>query len=277
MGNSLNKSQVLNLRNKSGVAVNQGDSVIFDNTTQESFTVTGSAALANTLIGVVLDQAGIANNGNGLICFEGYVPKVNLTSFGSIRDSIGLSSTSKTAVPHTLIQPGDFGQILGTGTSPSAYIWGFPIQANTGSSGSMVADYQQTDYHGGVIGLALTGTGWVDVPNSTISFTPSTAGKYKVTYTFPHYFNATVADVFFRITDGVTNTQVIENYKRHSSGASDQTMMTVMTHIFSWTASAQTIKLQYKNQSMTTVITHDIESTNTDGLAIWMEVYRIGS
>lgn len=128
MGNSLNKSEGVNLTNKSGVNVNRGDVVVVDTLNSSSFTVTGSSQLSSRIIGVVLDTGGITNGGSGLICFGNYVPQVNLLSGATIGQTIGLSATAGKAMPHSIPLAGDFGVVLSVGVTPDAIIWSWPKQ-----------------------------------------------------------------------------------------------------------------------------------------------------
>jgi hypothetical protein len=128
MGSSLNKIEGINLKNNSGISVNKGDCVIIDGNAVDAFTVTGSIALSNTIIGVVLDSGGISNGGSGLICIGGYCPQVNLLTGSNIGDKIYLSSVSRKAMPHTVPLVGDFGQVLNSGLTPDAILWAWPKQ-----------------------------------------------------------------------------------------------------------------------------------------------------
>lgn len=124
MGTSLNRSIVLNLKNKSGQSVNKGDVVILDSSEAASFSATGSAGLSTDSIGVVINPTQIVNDGNGLICIAGYIPQINLISGANLGDTFSLSSTAKYGIPHATIQTGDFGQVLEAGTTPQAILWG---------------------------------------------------------------------------------------------------------------------------------------------------------
>jgi hypothetical protein len=124
MGNSINHTVALSLKNKGNTNVSRGDVVIIDRANAGSFMVTGSQALATSTIGVVLDQVGITTGSSGMIVIGGYVPQINLISGANIGDMIYLSSIQQKAHSHTNPLPGDFGQVLSSGTTPDAIIWG---------------------------------------------------------------------------------------------------------------------------------------------------------
>jgi len=298
------------LTNKSGGAVAQGDVVVIDLTTASSFTTTTTVGFVNGMIGVVLEVNGIANNAAGLVAWGGPVPKVNLSGSASLGDLFHTHSVAKQAVRHAAgIVAGDFGIVLGTGTTPPALLWGLPAGATGAGSGNVtgpgsstanhiatyadttgqllldggaapagfVADFQQTDYHGGNIALGTTtDSGFVDVDatNAKISFTPASAGKYKVTFTFAHDRKAASLDVFFRLTDGTTNIPSVDNY---TGLATDEIVTTTtLSFVFTWTAVAQTIKLQKWIAAASTVTTDIIVCNNSQSSALLMLVERIG-
>jgi hypothetical protein len=124
MGSSLNKTDALTLANKAGINVNRGDVVVLDLLTASAFTITGSNQLATRTVGVVLDTGGIVTGSSGLIAINGYIPQINLLSGSTIGQTIGLSSVAGKAIPHSSILPGDFGQVLGAGTTPDCILWG---------------------------------------------------------------------------------------------------------------------------------------------------------
>lgn len=127
---ALNRSEVLLLTNKSGGSVAQGDVVIIDSTTAASFTTTTTGAYAAGKIGVVIEPNGIANNAIGLVAFSGYVSKVALSGAASLGDLFKTHTIAKQAVRHAApAVAGDFGEVLGTGTTPAAVLWGMPMGA----------------------------------------------------------------------------------------------------------------------------------------------------
>lgn len=139
MANSaLNRSVVLLLTNKSGGSVAYGGTVILSSGTASSFTTTTSASQADDIVGVVIEPNGIANDAVGLVSFGGYVPKVLLTGSASLGDYLYTSSTGGQAARSGTKAAGAFGQVLETGTSPAAVIWGCPMQAGGGGGGTTI-------------------------------------------------------------------------------------------------------------------------------------------
>jgi hypothetical protein len=112
----------MRLTNKSGGAVALGDVVICDSTTASSFTTTTTGGLTTDSIGVALET--IADNATGRVCTSGYVEQVNLDGAASLGDTINTDTVAKQATPHAAVAVGDFGQVLATGTSPAAWLWG---------------------------------------------------------------------------------------------------------------------------------------------------------
>lgn len=125
---SLGRTEQAILTNKSGGALAQGDVVIVDSSTAASVTTTTTGAYANGRIGVVLEPAGIASNAAGMIAFSGYVPKINLASSASLGDLVKTHTVAKQGTPHAAPSAGgDFAQVLGTGTTPAALLFGSPL------------------------------------------------------------------------------------------------------------------------------------------------------
>lgn len=122
------------LTNKDGAGVVQGDVVIIADFDAGAFyTLAGQPYSTSYYFGVVLD-ASIANNATGKIIVSGYVPLINLDASANLGDRIAVSTTNKQGTPHPFssggvgeFMPGDFGMVLGTGTTPAAIIWGPPV------------------------------------------------------------------------------------------------------------------------------------------------------
>lgn len=129
MNTALNRTTVLQLTNKSGGLVAQGDVVIIDSSTASSFTTTTSAAQTGDTVGVVFDPGGIASNAIGAVAVAGYVPKINLSGAASLGDTFGTHSVAKQAAAHAAVIAGDFGQVLEASATPKAYIWGAVVQS----------------------------------------------------------------------------------------------------------------------------------------------------
>ncbi len=127
---ALNRTVTALLTNKSGGSVAKGDVVIIDLTTASSFTTTTTGAYVDGQIGVVLEPNGIANNGIGMVAVGGFVPQINLSSSASLGDLFKTHTVAKQAVRHAAPRvSGDFGEVLGTGTTPPAMLFGSPVQA----------------------------------------------------------------------------------------------------------------------------------------------------
>lgn len=112
--------------NLAGTGVAYGDIVLLASQTASAFILNTKQAYVSGTFGVVLEPAGIAANAIGLVSFGGYVPKVNLSTFAYPDYLFTSSNSQKLATPHS--QPlvaGDFGRVLGTGTTPPALLFGF--------------------------------------------------------------------------------------------------------------------------------------------------------
>lgn len=124
------RQTVAPLTNKSGGGVVAGDVVILDSANASSFTTTSSAAQTADWVGVALET--IANNSTGRVVLFGYAPIVNLASSASLGDYLRTHSVAKQAQRFSSTGAGDFGQVLGTGTTPAAIIWARPDQGTAG-------------------------------------------------------------------------------------------------------------------------------------------------
>jgi hypothetical protein len=113
------------LTNRSGAPVVEGDVVIVSRSDASSFTTTSTPGYSLGIIGVAVET--IPANELGRICTHGYISKVNLSSSASMGYTFSTHSVAKIAAPHNVLQGGDFGQVLGTGTTPGALLWGHPI------------------------------------------------------------------------------------------------------------------------------------------------------
>jgi len=113
----------------------QGDVVIVDTANASAFTTTTTGAYSAGRVGVVLEPNGIANNATGMIAFCGYVPVINLSGTGSVGDLVKTHTVAKQGARHAApgVQ-GDFAQVLGTGASPTALLFG---TVQLGSSGAV--------------------------------------------------------------------------------------------------------------------------------------------
>ena len=127
---------VLRLTNKSGGDVVEGDVVIISSGTAAAFTTTTTAGLATDIVGVVLES--IADNATGRVCISGYVPKIALSASASLGDTFATHTVAKQAAPAAARATGAFGQVLGTGATPAALLWGMPD--NSASGGAVATD-----------------------------------------------------------------------------------------------------------------------------------------
>lgn len=126
------------LTNQSGGALAQGDVVIVDTAHAAAVTTTTTGAYTATRIGVVVEPNGIAAGAVGKIGFAGYVPVINLNASASNGDLVKTHTVAKQGTPHSGIATGDFAEVLGTGTTPSALLFGGPSQAGGGSDATAI-------------------------------------------------------------------------------------------------------------------------------------------
>jgi len=156
---------VLRLTNKSGGDVVEGDVVIISSGTAAAFTTTTTANLTTDAVGVVLES--IADNATGRVCISGYVPKIALSASASLGDTVATHTVAKQAAPAAARTTGSFGEVLGTGATPAALLWGMP---DGGSAGGSVA----TDTIWDAAGDIVQGTG----SNTAGRLAIGTAGQY---------------------------------------------------------------------------------------------------
>lgn len=136
--------------------------------------------------------------------------------------------------------------------------------------------YATKTYNGGNITLGLAAdAGWqtADAVNAATTFTPETAGQYKVTFEFTHKMVSTATtectiDVSFRITDTTTASHVVNSKIRipATAGGSGEILHPVtVSVIFDWTAAAKTVLLQKYVRTLTAVGTNAIAASGTEG------------
>lgn len=143
---ALNRTGVVLLVNKSGGSVTQGAVVIVDSANAGAFTTTTSAGYTSSQIGVVIEPNGIANNASGMVAFSGYVPVVNLSASASLGDFFKTHTVAGQAVRHGApAVAGDFGEVLGTGATPAAILFGVAVQPS--GTGDVVGPGSATDAH----------------------------------------------------------------------------------------------------------------------------------
>lgn len=131
-------------------------------------------------------------------------------------------------------------------------------------------DYTQVLYSTANIAIG-TGTGAVysnvDATNAKITFTPPSAGRYKVTFTFSHHVDGTAVDIFFRLSDGTTASQGFERY--NPSGATVQVI--TISHVFTCEPVATTVTLQ-KRIVAGTITTNQIPCNAATNVEIGLEM-----
>jgi len=270
MGTSINKTQSLYLKNNSGQTVTKGDCVVLDKTVASAFTLTGSQAYSLTQLGVVLDQTNVASGQSCLVAIAGYVPQINLVTGASIGDSFYLSSVSKKAQAHSPQTAGDFGEVLNSGLTPDAILFG-----NIASVGvSINADYLLYAYTGAHISMGTTDdANFVDLANAQTTFTPTSPGKYMVVAEFGKNTNAGSITTYFRLTDGTTISHALyTNNTRNVEGPVS------ISYIFNWSdTTTKTVKLQKRNDGTSGVGSSIIVSDGFATRSFRMMIYRIGS
>jgi len=115
------------LQNKVGSTLNYGDVVVLSGSVAKAVVTTTTSGFVAGVVGVVLEPAGIANDAFGMIATCGYIPRINLASSAALADFFKTHTVARQATPHaTPSQTGDFGQVLTTGTTPEAILFGNP-------------------------------------------------------------------------------------------------------------------------------------------------------
>lgn len=172
MNDSLRGRQVvLSLTNQTGGGVVAGDVVVVSATVANAFAATVIGAYSDTPVGVALET--IAAGAVGRIAFFGYVPTVNLTSAAALSDFLFTATEAKHGAPLSTDAEGSFGQALGTGAAPAAFLWGRPSSPPGGGVGGNVA----TDSIWDAKGDLAVGTG----ADAASKLTAGVDGKYLTT------------------------------------------------------------------------------------------------
>jgi hypothetical protein len=115
--------------NKSGGAVAYGAVVIAGSATAKSFTTTTTEGYKDSLIGVVVEPAGIEDDAIGLVSWGLWAPAIALDASASLYDFIKTDGVAGQGTPHAApMEEGDFALALETGTTPSGLLFGFPSQ-----------------------------------------------------------------------------------------------------------------------------------------------------
>lgn len=138
---ALNRTTLLQLRNKSGSTQLQGSVVVVDTGTEKSFDTTTTEAYSSTQIGVVIEPAGILNDEIGSVALAGWVPKINLDSSASVGSYITTATVAGQGTPSATSVIGAFAETLESGTTPEAFLTGSVV-----SSVGYIADNTYTEY-----------------------------------------------------------------------------------------------------------------------------------
>lgn len=134
MSNIYGRQVVLPLVNKTGAGVVAGDVVIVDTANDGAFTTTTSGQSQKS-VGVA--QETIANNATGRVLVSGYAALINVPASVTRGHYIETHTVAKQATGNSTRRAGSFGQFLTGGTTPTAWLWGFPD--NSGAAGETVA------------------------------------------------------------------------------------------------------------------------------------------
>lgn len=189
MNTSLNRTGVIYLRNKSGVTLAYGAVAIVDPSNLAAITTTTQEGYSEGMAVVVIEPAGIVDEAIGLCAYAGPVPQINLNASASNGDLVRCSTDAGEGVPHAAsMLVGDFAQVIGTGSTPAAILFGTTVQlsgsgqyfAPTGLTGAT----QASRYVGATSsGAPVTGTfeigDWVAARNGvfwmcTVAGSPGT-------------------------------------------------------------------------------------------------------
>lgn len=146
MANIYGRQVVLPLTNKSGGGVVAGDVVIIDTGNDGAFTTTTSGQYQGS-VGVA--QETIANNATGRVLVAGYAALVNVPSSMTRGRFLQTHTVAKQATGNATRQAGSFGQFLTGGTTPTAWLWGFPD--NAGAAGETLATSTLWDAAGDLV------------------------------------------------------------------------------------------------------------------------------
>jgi hypothetical protein len=115
------------LTNNSSGVIAYGDVCVMKGTTALDVTNAHVADFIDGVVCVCLDPGGVASGQKGMFASGGYVPQINLDASASLLDLIKVSATNGQGTPHAApAGVGDFAQVLGTGSSPEAILFGMP-------------------------------------------------------------------------------------------------------------------------------------------------------
>jgi hypothetical protein len=183
VANIYGRQVVLPLTNKSGGGVVAGDVVIIDTSNDGAFTTTTSG---QSQLSVGIAQETIANNATGRVLVAGYAALVNVPSSMTRGRYLETHTVAKQATQNTTRRAGSFGQYLTGGTTPTAWLWGFPD--NAGAAGSTVSNDAIWTVRGQV--AVATGSGTAAAIERPELDDFSSSGGSNVTFTSPTSDNA---------------------------------------------------------------------------------------
>lgn len=172
MNSLLAKTELYPLTNKAGTGVAYGDVVILSSTYPAAFALNAASGYSSGLIGVVADPNGIINNSVGEIAIGGFAPQINLDTYATVNQIIKASGSQKLGTPHSApFASGDFAVVLGSGTTPPAWLLGSTAASSVTASSStpvdiasagvvgVVSEYARGDHaHKGIHSISVTGS-----------------------------------------------------------------------------------------------------------------------
>lgn len=145
MGNTqLGRLNQKPMTNKSGGVHVQGDVCVTSTSDAASVVNTTTSGYVAGKIWVCLDLS-VAVNAVGMYACDGAIPKINLASSASLGDLVKCHTVAKQGTPHAApMVSGDFAQVLGTGTSPAAILFGLPFSGSSGAGTDTTAIHDDT-------------------------------------------------------------------------------------------------------------------------------------
>lgn len=172
MSNIYGRQVVLPLTNKSGGGLVAGDVVIIDTANDGAVTTTTSAQYQGS---VGIAQETIANNATGRVLVAGYAALVNVPSSMTRGRFLETHTVAKQATGNATRRAGSFGQYLTGGTTPTAWLWGFPD--NAGAAGETLATSTLWDAAGDIVvatGADAAAKLTAGADNTVLTISPST-------------------------------------------------------------------------------------------------------
>lgn len=145
MSNIYGRQVVLPLTNKTGGPVVVGDVVVIDAANNDAFTTT-TTGQSQTSVGIA--QETIASNAIGRVLVSGYAALVNVPASVTRGHYVETHTVAKQATGNSTRRAGSFGQFLTGGTTPTAWLWGFPD--NAGAAGETLATSTLWDTKGDI-------------------------------------------------------------------------------------------------------------------------------